>query len=244
MLNLKDRKYFNFYLKIILFCIYFFGFLSCRVTLSSQVQVEMLGSPSSLVPIVFYKGNENALCRKGLPDNYYLPWDEENTEDSENEERIDEVQTSVDDFWFRFYPVIDNESSFYLVITELRIKIFRGGEQVAQEEFTEGWCNTSPLYFFEPKGGGEHKSYTAPYHINMSFVKGNLWFYVGGLEQDQQQDTGPSRSFQEIKISEYSVEWQMLGYFALENGRTVNEEGEQIGGFQKTGSFTVLPSSF
>ena len=244
MLNLTNINNFKIFLKIILFCIYFFGFLSCQISLSSQVKVSMLGAPTSPIPIVFYKGNENAICRKGLPDDYRLPWSfEDDTASGDSEEREDEIQINVDDFWFRFYPVIDNETPFYLVVTELRIKVFHGLEQVAQEEFTDGWCNTTPLYFLEPKGGGEHKSYTLPHHINTSFAKGNLWFYVGGLPQEQQDDS-LSRSFQEIKIGEYNVEWQMLGYFALENGRITNEKGVQIGGFQKRGSFTVLPSSF
>ena len=234
---------------------------------SSRVIVEM----EPRVPVVFFQGKENVICRKGLPRRYIPPWDirfiqqgradqaESGTRDVEQENN-DAITTSVSDYWFKFTPLIDNQSKHYLLITDLHLKVVlkdQGESQSAPKNFSDGYCETTPLYILdnsgEPSGdttslvnslnpNAVHGSFTHPSDIHKSFVMGNLVFYVDGLPAPSSNtDEDSTGSFKDLKIPRYTVYWQMLGtFYRLEN----NNRGEYVANFQKRGSFTTQPSSF
>ena len=235
-----------------------FLFVSCQQSLSSQVYVLMHSANPGLRYIILnYKGRENSICRRGIPDNYLTPWDadrersgERELQESETQEgsggdqqqRGDEFYVDVDDYWFKFAPAIENNSRFYIVITEINIRVFRGNNEVGTQKFEGGWCGTDPLYFFEPKGGGHEKSRIGISDIGKRFHKGNLIFFMSGLSVDQQSESQAGsqtalRGFQQKRLPRLSVQWEVLGYFAQRNG-------SRVGGLQKRGAFSVLPSSF
>ena len=236
---------------------------------SSRVTIEM----EPRVPVVFRQGNEKVVCRKGLPRRYLTPWDialveqgraedanteirEEGEENSSNNN--DTVVESVEDYWFKVTPLIDNESNHYLIITDFNLRIVSSGRdrQTAEATFSDGYCETSPLYIFDNSGqpSGDpgdtsvrstslvHGSYTLPSDINKRFVMGNLIFYVGGLPNSEEgESSSRSPSFSPITIPRYTIHWQMLGtFYRLGSGNT----GEHVANFQKKGSFSTQPSSF
>ena len=233
---------------------------------SSRVIVEM----EPRVPVVFLQGRENAVCRKGLPRRYIPPWDirfiTEGREEQvqtvaiQDDEEInnDAILTSVDDYWFKVTPLIDNRSNHYLIITDfnLRVVLNQGGERQSQEaSFAEGYCETTPLYIFDNSGdpSGDpsssssersntvYGSFTHPSDINKSFVMGNLVFYVDGLPTSQEVTTGRSQSFKNLNTPRYTVYWQLIGTFYK---LVDNNKGEHVANFQKKGSFYTQPSSF
>ena len=233
---------------------------------SSSVIVEW----EPRVPVVFFQGRENVVCRKGLPRRYIPPWDirfiqrgrteqaGSNIRDAE-EENNDAILTSVGNYWFKATPLIDNKSNHYLIITDINLRVTlndRGQTQSTEVSFSDGYCDTTPLYIFDNSGlasgdpassnnisnpNAVHGSFTHFSDINKSFVMGNLVFYAGGLPEPSSNTEGNDRQFGDLKIPRYTVYWQMLGtFYRLEN----NNQGEYVANFQKRGSFTTQPSSF
>ncbi len=233
---------------------------------SSRVIVEV----EPQVPVVFFQGRENSVCRKGLPRRYIPPWDirfieqgrEEQVETAvvQDDEEVnnDAILTNVDDYWFKVTPLIDNGSNHYLIITDFNLRVVlndRGQRQSQDVNFAEGYCETTPLYIFDASGepSGDPSvsssenastvwgSFTHPSDINKRFVMGNLIFYAGGLPTPQIDAGEASQSFGTIRIPRYTVYWQMLGSFY----RLIDSnKGEVVAGFQKKGSFYTQPSSF
>ena len=263
----------GFYYKIIVGVIGLMGGLSCKgicITkncpgqsggvnpVSSSVRVEMYEQR----PVVHYKGIEQAVCRKGLPLDLAdrVPvWDVDRVERGRealgegvvleaDQEREDEILTSVSDYWFKVVPLISNESPFHIVINKITFRARIAGSREGFVDVTResGYCETSPLYYFDNSGGGradppppeaERRSYTTVNHIDELYSKGNLVFYVDGLPALERSGESESRNLPDPRIPTYQVEWFMEGYFS-------NVEGERVAEFKKRGYFNTRPASF
>ncbi len=248
--------------------------------LSSQVDIKMCGGTKTqlvdgtearstcIPPVVFYlTGSEKkkVICRRGLPDNFITPWDDEflaqgrqeqttdgSGSDTGEEARPDTIIHEIGGYWFKVFPVINNQSNYYLVVTDLNFKV-RLGNTASEDKTFSDYCETNPyLYILDHSGlstGSRSNrsrssdqeeitqgSYTTYDQFDRAFVMGNLAFYVDELPEPPNATTSNDR-FTNFRIPNYFVEWQMLGTFYTETGR-------QVGSFQKRGVFSTRRSSF
>ncbi|MDE0151291.1 MAG: hypothetical protein OXK80_02185 [Bdellovibrionales bacterium] len=163
-------------LYIIFLIFIFLPFLSCVEGryFSSQVDVQMCGATRRAgdqivcvpTPIVRFKGQEDIICRRGLPEPFTTPWDEFRAQqgeettggESQDGERKNSIFLSVSDYWFKVFPVIRNRSAYHLVIEEINFKVKGGGAdaQVTDKPFASGYCETTPfLYILNPGTSSE-----------------------------------------------------------------------------------------
>ena len=238
----------------------------CMDNPSSCVEVGMHSTYPSFrsTPIVQYQGEENLVCRKGLPYDYIPPWtkkirreeDEDPTAPGDTEEEPDDtIRVDVADRWFKVVPLIANNTPYYLTITDINFKISAGGSgerQEKEESFSSGsYCNTDPLYYFEPRGSSRDEdkiSYTLIEDLDKKFHMGNMVLFIGGLPDIEQNNDSSSSggstssgslAYRPIRIPNYTVYWQMLGHF-----REAGGEYAQVAGFQKTGFFSTRSFAF
>ena len=248
---------------------------------SSQVDVQMCGGARRKKvedqfeitcvpnPVVHFKGQEDIICRRGLPEPFTTPWDELRAtrgdgttgDASQQKERKNVIFHSVNDYWFKVFPVIRNRSAYYLVITEVNFKVKSSGAgaQITDKPFFSGYCETTPyLYIFDPGtaskndngvcvrtekdsidtgipkcGEGSSISFS---DFEQSYVMGNLAFYVDGLPVPPGADNNNNR-FTTLRIPNYSVDWEIQGIF-------YDIKGAQVGSLQKRGTFRTQRSSF
>lgn len=219
-------------------------------------------------PVVHFQGQENIICRRGLPEPFITPWDAARRQQGDNaegaqeqENRSNNVFISVNDYWFKVFPVIKNRNAFHLVITQINFRA-RAGEannQITDKSFSSGYCETVPyLYILEPGVSAQNQgelecaipntvndkkgvpqclqgSYTSHSEFEQSYVMGNLAFYVDGLSAPPQRVN--NNRFTTLRVPSYFVEWEVRGIFYSEDGR-------QVGSLQKTGAFQTQRSSF
>jgi len=238
--------------------------ISTRINTGTNQEEEVVESRCVPSPVVHFQGQEDIICRRGLPEPFTTPWDRERREEGDGtdsapqqDERRNSIFLSVSNYWFKVFPVIRNRSKYYLVITDVNFKarssVARG--QIQDKPFRSGYCETTPyLYILNPgtSEGNEsvcarndadreknipecHEgSFTSYGQFERSYVMGNLAFYVDGLTAPPQE---ANNRFTPLRIPNYSVNWEILGIFYTENGN-------QVGNFQKRGIFRTQRSSF
>ena len=233
----------------------------CMDNPSSCVEVGMHSTYPSFrtTPIVQYQGEEGLICRKGLPYDYIPPWDKKRRReegedataegDAGDEEPDDTIRVDVGDRWFKVVPLIANNTPYYLTITDINFKVSTGGTGTTKEEsFSSGsYCETDPLYYFEPRGGDRNDgkiSYTLIEDLDKKFHMGNMVLFLGGLpDLEQNNNSGGASSgvsaYRPLRIPNYTVYWQILGHFRESSG-----EYAQVAGFQKTGFFSTRSFAF
>ena len=242
---------------------------------SPQVDVQMCGSTRRVEgnivcapnPVVRFKGQEDIICRRGLPEPFTTPWDKvrrENLEDGDSApqptERKHTIFLSVSDYWFKVFPLIWNRSEYHLVITEVNFKVRSSGAnaQVADKPFASGYCETEPyLYIFEPGTASkndngvcarteeERKIKKIPDCPAGSFTSVSEFeqsYIMGNLAfyvdgLPPPPQAANTNRFTSLRIPNYSVEWEIQGIFYERNG-------EQVGSLQKRGTFRTQRSSF
>ena len=207
-------------------------------------------------PIAFYLSAEKktVICRRGFPDNFTTPWDaqfaqrgdedlvtvesETNTEEARSDTITHELSKG---YWFKVFPVINNKSDYYLVVTELTFLVREEGGWKDADVSECGSSSNPYLYILDNSGGSTGSrnqgkfargSYTSYDQFNKTFVQGNLAFYLQGLPEPPESDAVFGR-----RVPTYFIRWNMFGDF-------YTREGQQVGNFTKTGHFTTRGSSF
>lgn len=221
-------------------CIWIAGFFfislsaSCSFppSYSNQVIVAMSEPGHSSPPVAHYKGTENAICRAGVPEDHYLPWDE-NRDSTSSESTVPEDKiylSSVADYWFKVTPSIHNTTIYYLVITDIFFRSSPRNETTGTPTTFSSYCSTSPLYILAPKKTVSFSD------VGLTYNPGNIIFYVDGLPSGLDGDA--ENDIEKINPSPvYSVSWKMVGYFAT-------DVGKRAGSFQKIGRFNTLIENF
>ena len=195
-------------------------------------------------PVIRTGAVRGAVCRKGFPDNYILPWDEAliqrglgdgvevNQQEGGDDNREDpDIRIDVGEYWVSFSPLIDNQTPFNLVVTDIEVKVSSSSEDVEDRSFEGSYCEgTDFLYWIEP---GEA---ITPVNRSQSFHRGNLVFYLDGLTPPEDQNQN-DQNFQLTTSSSFRVRYKINGYFAC-------NDGSQRAGFERIEGFDVLPASF
>ena len=217
-----------------------------------------------LPPVVFYlpeSEEKKVVCRRGLPNNFATPWDFQLQQagksdlaaegaEPEEEARSDIIiQDITGDYWFKVFPLIENKTNYYLVVTSLEFKVKSGSGEPENKTFDSSYCETEPyLYILDnsgsstgSRGQGEFAqgSYTTYDQFDRAFVQGNLAFYVDGLSAAESPSTQQNTNFfsSRRRVPNYFVGWEMIGTF-------YTESGQQVGSFEKRGYFSTRRSSF
>ena len=221
------------------------------------------------IPIVHLSGEEQeVICRRGLPLDYIPPWiepdDGANTEAGrEDNVRQRELKEKIEGPWFSVSLLFDNTTPFHLVVNTVifRVELLSGGfgggtgggsggsgGGSQDQSFTSGsYCETDPLFWFEPHGSGAGKSFITHNDVDKGFHRGNLKFYIPGpsLEESQGSTGGGGQGSGGAaggpipfkRVPSYRVHWYAQGQFKQADGNTVAE-------FQRRGSFTTRPVTF
>ena len=187
-------------------------------------------------------GATRPICRLGIPVDYHVPWTEEggsppppgtgnqNEEDDSRDSRI--YHEGIEEGgWFKILPEINNQSPYHLIIDSVRFSARSSGDQTrTAEDFTTGYCSTSPLYIVDPKDEVRPREYS-------SYNSGNLVFYVDGLQLKRSRSS--DSLLYNTRIPTYTVEWRVEGDFFEFPARDGSAFKKFPTRFAKYGTFTT-----